>query len=270
LSYRLVEGWPQLPVGAKWGQVPNLTIDREGNIYAFHRAEPPVLKFDPSGKLLTSWGQGLFDRAHGFRIDPQGFIWATDQRGHQLFKFSPDGKVLMTLGSKGAAGEGPDTFNGPSDVAVAPNGDFFVADGHGNSRVVKFSKDGRFIKAWGKRGDGPGDFNVPHTLAFDSRSRLLVGDRSNRRIQVFDQDGKFLAQYTGFGSPSGIYITPDDTIYVADYNDKRGITIGRASDGTVLGFIEGTAPEGVAVDAAGNVYAGEVGGQSVKKFELVR
>ena len=139
----------------------------------------------------------------------------------------------MTLGTAGVSGDGPDTFNGPTDVAVAANGDIFVSDGHVNSRIVKFSKDGKFIKSWGKKGTGPGEFDLPHTIFLDSRGRLLVGDRSNKRIQIFDQDGKFLDQWTQFGSPSGIFIAPDDTLYVVDYNDKMRLFIGSAKDGSI-------------------------------------
>src|SRR6185436_8276366 len=127
------------------------------------------------------------------RIDRNGFLWATDARGangkgQQVFKFDPQGRVVLTLGTKGVAGEGPDTFNGPCDVAVAANGDVFVADGHISARVVKFSADGKFLKAWGHKGEGPGEFNVPHAIVIDSRGSVMVGDRGNRRIQIFDQD----------------------------------------------------------------------------------
>ena len=264
--YRLVEGWAQLPEGMEWAQVISVDADAEGNLYVFHRAEPPILKFDPSGKLLESWGEGMFVRPHGFHVDQDGFLWATDQRGHQVFKFSPDGRLLLTLGKKGVAGEGPDTFNGPTDVAVAANGDIFVTDGHGNARVVKFSKDGQFIKTWGSKGAGPGELDLPHTIAIDTRGRVFVGDRSNHRIQIFDQDGRFLDQWTQFGWPSGMVITSDDTIFVADYQSKKGITVGSAKDGSVTAFIDQTEPEGVAVDAMGNVYAGEVAGRMLKKF----
>ena len=265
-SYRLVEDWPQLPDDFEWGQLPNLTIDHDGNIYAFHRADPPVLKFSTDGTLLKTWGAGMMVRAHGFWIAPDGNIFATDQRGHRVYKFSTNGELLLALGEKGVPGEDAEHFNGPADVAVAPNGDLFVADGHGNDRIVKFSADGTFIKAWGKEGSAPGEFDLPHTVAFDSQGRLFVGDRSNHRIQIFDQNGTFIDQWTQFGWPSGIYISPDDTIYVADYQSKLGITIGSAQDGTVTGFIDGTEPEGVVVDATGNVYAGEVGGRMLKKF----
>jgi len=164
----------------------------------------------------------------------------------------------MTLGSAGVAGEGADTFNGPTDVAVARNGDVFVADGHVNNRIVKFSKDGKFIKQWGKKGSNPGEFNLPHTVFFDKRGRLFVGDRSNKRIQIFDQDGNFIDQWTQFGSPSGIFIASDDTLYVVDYNDKKRLFIGSAKDGAIKYAIDNlTLAEGVAVDKRGVIFVSE-------------
>ena len=272
--YRLVEGWAQLPEGRGWGQVISVDTDAEGNLWVFHRCfsedcvgrtDPPILKFDPSGKLLKSFGAGIFLRPHGFHVDRDGFVWATDEWGHQVVKFSPDGRVLLTLGKKEVAGEGPDTFNGPTDVAVAENGDIFVRDGHGNARVVKFSKDGQFIKAWGRKGAGPGELDGPHTLAIDSQGRVFVGDRGNHRIQIFDQEGRFLDQWTQFGWPSGMAITKDDTLLVADNLSREGITVGSAKDGSVTAFI-GQIGVGVAADAMGNVYVGEVAGQMLKKF----
>jgi sugar lactone lactonase YvrE len=206
-------------------------------------------------------------------------------RGNQVYKFSPDGKLLLTLGKAGGAAE-PDYFYQPNDVVVAPNGDIFVSEGHGagNNRVFKFSKDGKLIKSWGKLGTAPGEFDQPHALAFDSAGRLFVGDRNNNRIQIFDQDGKFIAEWKQFSRPSGIYIDKADNIYVADSESgsvgrnhpgwKRGIRIGSAKDGTVKYFIPdpdeaatGTsAAEGVAVDAAGNVYGAEVGPRALKKY----
>jgi len=287
--YRTVENWAQLPAGREWGSVISVDPDAHGNLWGFHRSEPPLLEFDSSGKLLKSLGAEMFVQPHGLHIDRDGFIWATDAqakdgKGMQVFKFSPEGKVLMTLGTAGVAGEGPNTFNGPTDVAVAANGDIFVTDGHVNCRVVKFSKDGKFLKAWGKKGSGPGEFNLPHSIAIDSRGRLFVADRENSRIQIFDQDGKFLDQWTQFSRPSGIYIDKNDTIYVADSESesvaknhdgwKRGIRIGSAKDGTVTALIpdpveqiKGTsAAEGVAADAAGNIYGAEVGPKRVMKY----
>jgi DNA-binding beta-propeller fold protein YncE len=267
--YRLVEGWGALPAGVTYGEVPGMTIDADGRIFAFHRNSPPVVEFDRSGKVLKLWGENMFVWPHGIRVDRNGFLWITDGRardgkGQQVFKFTRDGQLVMTLGTAGVSGDGPDTFNGPTDVAVAPNGDIFVADGHVNSRIVKFSPDGTFIKAWGKKGAGPGEFDLPHTMFFDSQGRLLVGDRSNKRIQIFDQDGRFIDQWTQFGSPSGIFIAPDDTLYVVDYNDRKGVFVGSAKDGSIKYKFEEALAEGVAVDRDGNIYVGEtVPGQTV-------
>jgi DNA-binding beta-propeller fold protein YncE len=261
--YKLVDGWGPLPAGVMWGEVPGMTIDANGRVFAFHRNEPNIVEFDASGKVLKTWGTGMFVWAHGIRVDRNGFLWLTDGRardgkGQQVFKYTRDGQLLMTLGTAGKSGEGPDVFNGPTDVAVAPNGDIFVADGHVNSRIVKFSKDGKFIKTWGKKGAGPGEFDVPHTIFFDSRGRLFVGDRSNKRIQIFDQEGTFLDQWMQFGSPSGIFIAPDDTLYVVDYNDKMRLFVGSAKDGSIKYAINNlTLAEGIAVDKQGNIYVGE-------------
>ena len=290
--YRAAENWAQLPAGMKWAGVISIQPDAKDRIWVFHRGETPILEFDQSGKLLRSFGKDMFVQAHGMAIDMDGNVWVTDSqnkdgKGQQVVKFSPDGKVLMTLGKAGVAGEGPDTFNGPADVVVAPSGDIFVADGHvamSNGRVVKFSKDGKFIKAWGKLGAGPGEFNVPHSIAMDSRGRIFVADRSNSRLQIFDQDGKFIDQWKQFGRPSGVYIDRNDTMYVADSQSnatqnpgyKRGIYIGSAKDGKVTAFIPYSGPdpdkvanegaEGIAADGKGNVYIGDVSAMVLKKY----
>jgi DNA-binding beta-propeller fold protein YncE len=261
--YKAVAGWGQLPAGLKWGEVPGIAIDAKGTIFAFTRNEPPVIELDAAGKVRKTWGQGMFVWPHGIRFDRDGFLWLTDGRaadgnGQLVYKFSADGKLVMTLGTKGISGDGPGAFNGPTDVAVARNGDIFVADGHVNSRVVKFSKDGRFIKAWGKKGSGPGEFNLPHSIVIDSRDRLLVADRTNKRIQIFDLDGTFLDQWTQFGSPSGLFIAPDDTLYAVDFQNKKSLFIGSARDGSIRYQIEDlTLAEGIAVDPAGTIYVGE-------------
>ena len=163
----------------------------------------------------------MFVFPHGISVDKDGNVWVTDGqgeggKGHQVFKFSPEGKVLLTLGKAGITGDGPDTFNQPSDVIVAPNRDIFVADGHGrdsNARIVKFSKDGKFVKTWGRKGSAPGELDTPHALAFDSKGRLFVADRNNNRIQIFDQEGKFLDEWKQFSRPSGLFIDKNDVIY---------------------------------------------------------
>jgi DNA-binding beta-propeller fold protein YncE len=288
--YHPVENWAQLPAAMQWGQVISVKPDAQGNLWVFHRSEPPILEFDASGKFLKSFGAGMFVQPHGLEIDRDGNIWTTDQsakdgKGEQVIKFSPDGKVLMKLGKAGVAGNGPDTFNGPCDVAIAPSGDIFVADGHGgetNARVVKFSKDGKYIKEWGKKGSGPGEFDTLHSMAMDSKGRLFVADRGNSRIQIFDQDGKFLAEWKQFGRPSGLYITKNNTLYSVDSQSdentnpgvKRGIRIGSAKDGSVRFFIPDTSAdpkialaEGVSANAKGDVvYAAGVTSMALHKF----
>src|SRR5712672_48467 len=312
--YRAIENWGTLPDGRIWGSTSAVAIDPDGtSVWVGERcgetrppsqiapgslfacAEStldPILKFDASGKLLKSFGAGMVLFPHGLHVDRDGNVWVTDGlgrngKGHQVFKFSPDGKVLLTLGKAGTPGSGPDEFNAPSAVVTAPNGDIFVADGHGgntNARIVKFSKDGKFIKTWGTKGSGPGEIDGPHAIAMDSQGRLFLGDRSINRIQIFDQDGKFIAQWPQFSRPSGVFIDKNDVIYVADSESesvsknhdgwKRGIRVGSAKTGEVTAFIPdpvekttGTsAAEGVAADAMGNIYGAEVGPKRVMKY----
>jgi sugar lactone lactonase YvrE len=304
----------KLPDGRTWGSTAGIGVDTDGkSIWVAERcgafAPPsgmkpgvpfgcqgsnlaPILKFDQNGSLVKSFGAGMFVLPHGLSVDPDGNVWVTDGvgkdgMGHQAFKFSPEGKVLMVLGKAGVAGTGTDEFNAPSAVLVAPNGDIFVADGHGgntNARIVKFDKTGKFIKTWGKKGSAPGEFDGPHTLAMDSRGRLFVGDRGNNRIQIFDQDGNFIDQWAQFSRPSGVFIDKNDVIYVVDSESgsvaknhadwKRGLRVGSAKDGKVTALVPDpdenatttSAAEGVAADAAGNVYGAEVGPKRVMKY----
>jgi sugar lactone lactonase YvrE len=301
--YRTIENWAKLPEGRSWGSTSAVEIDRDGrSIWVAERCganscagktDDPILHFDASGKLLKSFGSGMFLFPHGIAVDQDGNIWITDGqaangKGFTVVKFNPDGKVLMTLDY---------TFNQPNDVAVALNGDIFVSEGHtpmmGSAQILKFNKDGKFLMRWGKHGSGPGELEVPHTLAFDSRGRLFVGDRANNRIQIFDQDGKFLDQWKQFSRPSGMYIDRNDVLYVTDsestdkegygYNPgwKRGIRIGSAKDGVVTAFIPDplvltgsqagalpatSAAEGIAVDRDGVIYGAEVGSKSLKRY----
>jgi DNA-binding beta-propeller fold protein YncE len=300
--YHSIENWARMPEGRSWGSSAGVYVDPTGtSVWVAERCGAnscvgsdlaSILRFDMSGRLLKAFGAGMFVFPHGLFVDQEGNVWVTDGqgkdgKGHQVFKFSPDGKVLLALGKPGVAGDGPDEFNAPSAVLVAPNGDIFVGDGHGgntNSRIVKFNKDGKFIKTWGKKGAAPGEMDIPHTLAMDSRGRLFLGDRQNNRIQIFDHDGVFLDQWSQFSRPSGIFIDKNDTIYVADSESesvsknhdgwKRGIRIGRVRDGVVTGFIPdpvdkiaGTsAAEGVAADPAGNIYGAEVGPKRLMKY----
>ncbi|MFN8573280.1 MAG: peptidyl-alpha-hydroxyglycine alpha-amidating lyase family protein [Gemmatimonadaceae bacterium] len=312
--YQTVAGWARMPEGRVWGSTSAVEIDRDGaSIWVAERCGanscgastlPAILKFDPTGKLVASFGAGIMISPHGIAVDREGNVWVTDcactgarpagegagaaPKGHQVFKFSPDGKLLMTLGTAGGAKE-PGMFWQPNDVLVAPNGDIFVAEGHAsaagsNARVLKFSKDGKFVKAWGHFGKGPGEFDQPHALAMDSKGRLFVGDRGNNRIQIFTQDGTLLDTWYQFSRPSGIYIDAHDRMYVADSESgsveqehsawKRGIRVGSAVDGRLTAFIPDpvdkatntSAAEGVAADAAGNIYGAEVGPRALKRY----
>lgn len=297
--YREGQSWGRLPAGRSYGNTSAIDVagdlvwiaDKCGGTTCLGRPEAPVMAFDPAGTLLRSFGAGETVAAHGIHVDRAGNVWVTDYmdadgRGQQVIKFSPDGRVLLRLGTAGVRGSTDSTFNQPSDVIVAPDGSVFVADGHGgdsNARIVKFTAAGRFVKAWGRKGSGPGEFDTPHALAFDSRGRLFVGDRGNSRIQIFDQEGVFLAEWRQFGRPSGIYIDGRDTLYVADSESnpmrnpdyKRGLRVGRASDGVVTAFVPipgpnpdaaAGGPEGIAALADGTIFGSETGGRDVKRY----
>jgi DNA-binding beta-propeller fold protein YncE len=296
----VIKSFGPLPDGRVWGSTAGVDIGPDGHVWAYDRCGTnrcegstlnPILKFDrTSGKVLAQFGGGQIVFPHGIHVDRDGNVWVTDgsgskdgKMGHQVIKFSPEGKVLMRLGRAGVAAKGPDTFNEPCDVITAPNGDIFVSDGHSGqnptappetvARIVKFSRDGKYIKEWGRLGSAPGEFRTPHALAFDSRGRLFVADRGNHRIQIFDQEGKFLEEWKQFSRISGLFITRDDMLYAIDSessperhpNWRTGVRIGTTKEDKVLQFIpphfngapQGAAGEGVAVDPEGNVYAAE-------------
>jgi peptidylamidoglycolate lyase len=220
--FQVVHGWPELPEGFAFGQVSGVGVDAHNHVFVFHRGDRPVMMFDgATGKLLTSWGDGMFGSAHGLTVDHHNNIWLTDTREHLVFKFTHDGEQLMVLGKKGVPGQGPDHFNGPTDVAVATNGVFYVSDGYGNNRVAKFGPDGHFLLDWGRKGTGSGEFNLPHGIALDGQGKVYVADRSNSRVQIFDGEGKFLFEWKseGLGKPWNIEIGRDGFAYVVDGGD---------------------------------------------------
>ncbi len=323
--YETVRNWGTLPDGRRWGSVSAVNVDADGkHIWAGDRCGAnscagsdvaPIVKLDPSGKPVQSLGAGLILWPHGMDVDRQGNVWVADARsanegelkkfpnsagkGHAVIKFSPQGKVLMTLGTPGTPGNPPTHFTEPNDVLVAPNGSIFVAEAHndqfldppgtgGVGRISKFAPDGKFIKSWGKWGYGPGEFRGAHSLAMDSKGRLFVADRGNRRIQIFDQEGKHLDTWYQFSRISGLYIDAKDVLYAIDsesddaYNPgwRKGLRVGNAATGEVWYFVAehtskqasgmggyGSMGEGVAVDGQGTVYGGEVGPiQGLTKF----
>ena len=299
--YRMLPNWPHLgdiKPGAAIGIVP----DGKGGVWLQHRSVPAIVHIDPSGDIVKRVDV-TFASSHGLCLDQDGNLWAADSgpfgdapdagvKGNQVFKFSPDGKLLLTLGQAGVSKAGPGTFLEPSACKATPDGNILIADGHwprptgaqqDGDRLVWYSRDGKFLKEFGRHGRRPGEFMGPHGLAFDSQGRLFVADRSNNRIQIFDKNMNVVDEWRHFGRPSGIWILKDDTLIVSDSESnnyiggapdapegggnairnpgwKNGIRIGSAKDGSIKYFIEGTRPEGMAADELGNIFGGLTGG----------
>ena len=317
--YQIITGFFNLPAGREWGATSSIDVDPDGKsiwigercgsdsirggypIRGCAESDLPVgLKFNSDGELVRSFGGGIFAVPHGFHVDHDGNVWVTDApftlppgiegKGHIVVKFSPLGDRLLTLGTPGVTGNDSSHFNMPSDVHVAPNGDIFVADGHGgnsNARIVKFDAQGNYLTQWGEAGSGPGQFNSPHGLAMDSQGRLFVSDRSNNRIQIFDQQGNLLEEWHQFSRNSGIFIDDNDILYAVDSESntsrgrgewRRGIRVGSARTGEVDYFIPdpfdanngpystSSGGEGIVADKDGIIYSAEVGPRSVKRY----
>ena len=295
LPYKAVE-WPTPPTSAAgfpgvWNfiQAASVAVTPRGSILVLHRGAHPIIEFESGGAFVRSWGDGMFSEgkvaaipeahwtadashysavygpagcascgAHSVRLDPQGHIWVVDAPGHVVYELSPEGKEIRRLGIRGKSGTGPNAFNLPTDVAFGPTGDIYVTDGYGSARVVKYSRDGKFVLQWGTRGKGIAEFGLPHNLVIDREGRVYVTDRDNQRIEVFDPNGKFLTQWTGTGGVSGLAITRDQQIWTG------GIL--RRLDGTIVGKLPGNpGGHGVAVTDAGDVYIAQLTGV-VQKF----
>ena len=262
--------WGKLPAGLEWEAASQVSTTPEGQIVVLRRANPFFVVMTPAGEVVRTWGENLFRVAHGLRIDRKGFLWVTDNADNFVQKFSPDGKLLLTLGQRGVAGgnDSKTAFDGPADVFIANDGEILVADGYRNSRIVRFAADGTFKSIiGGTKGTEPGQFNVPHAVVVDSRGRIIVADAENSRIQVFDQSGKFVEQWTDFpAKPRGsMFITADDTLYVS-HVDSESITI--MKNGKVIERVTGVGgrPHGVTLDQQGNLYVANPASRSVKKI----
>lgn len=298
-KYKLVKDWPQPSIKSNMGQPSGLGIDKEGNLIVFHRADAidaadpkklilknTMLKIDTeSGKVIKEWGDGLFCWPHGLNVDKDGNIWVTDVGLHQVFKFDENGVLLMELGVAGEPGSDGKHFDKPTDVAVANDGSFYVSDGYGNSRVVKFSPTGEFMLQWGEKGTGKGQFNIPHSIDLDGAGNVIVADRENARIQKFDANGNFLEEWKN-GVGANVYAikvaSPKGNLFAVDYKvENEGTRIlgsniiefdadfnvvnqqGRigAYDGPLCRYHD------IEIDNEGNIYTVDLLENHVQKFE---
>jgi len=270
-TYKVDPGWAQLPQGTTWnGNTTWITADGKGNVVVLVRTAPYFRVFTRDGTFVKAFGdEGLFESAHSVTIDAQGFLWVTDSAAHVVHKFSPEGRVLMTLGKKGVAGDNTsrDSFNQPNHVAIAPNGDIYVSDGYVNARVVQFSKDGKYVRMiGGVKGSPPGQLQLPHGVALDSRGRILVNDSDNKRVSVFDKEGRFVETWP-YPSRGGIAVAADDTVYVSDVND--GI-VNIAKNGKLIGSVSADRAHGMGIDTDGAIYVSGASRMTVMKITKSR
>ena len=284
LDYVAVANPLPVPDAAAMGASSDVAFDAKGHLYVLSRGTKPLTEFDENGKFIRAFGEGLFTRSHGIRIDKDGNIWATDVGAHTVMKLSPQGEVLLTLGTKGKAGEwneaaGSQLFNEPNDIVFGANGDVFVTQGHtpgagkGDPRVLKFDKNGKFIKTWGGKGTEPGKFDVAHGIAIDAKGLLWVTDRENQRIQVFDQDGKYIREVKYAGLPCSLDIGSQ---YMYMVNGFAGQLLRMDLDGKVLAAVGKPGPAGsvgefgeahfIAVSPKGEIYVADSVNRAVQKF----
>jgi sugar lactone lactonase YvrE len=268
---RLDANWARLPQGTTWnGNTSWITADGKGNVVVLVRTAPYFRVFTRDGTFVRAFGEdGLFESAHSVTIDSQGFLWASDSAAHVIHKFSPDGRLLMTLGKRGVAGDNTsrDLFNQPNHVAIAPNGDIYVSDGYQNARVVHFSGSGQFVRIiGGGKGSQPGQLQLPHGVALDSKGRILVNDSDNQRVTVFDKEGRFVETWP-FPSRGGIAVASDDTVYVSDVN--VGI-VNIVKDGKLLGSVSADRAHGMGIDTDGSIYVSGASRMTVTKITNAR
>jgi hypothetical protein len=297
VSYQVEAAWPRRPAHCQIADVPGVAVDAKNRVWVFTRAVPPVQVYDTKGEFLFGWGEDTVGRAHHLKVLPSGEVWLSDIGHHVIRKYSQDGKVLQTLGRPGEPGCDEERMDRPTDMAVTPAGDIFVSDGYGNNRIVHFDASGKFVKAWGTMGTAPGEFSLPHAIALDSKGRLYVADRNNARVQVFDQKGELLSEWRNIVVPWGFWVTGQDEVWICGSSPmvwresdavfgcppKDQLFMKCSTEGKVLQLW--TMPKGadgkeqpgelnwvhgLALDAAGNIYAGDIVGKRVQKFVLQR
>ena len=269
--YEPVAIWDTANVGVELDKILGIGIDSKGRVYATAgKGEKGVLVFDAAGKVVDSWGKGFVDK-HGLRVIDDK-VWVTDRERHIVMQFTPDGKLVRTLGTDGRSGLGENEFNKPSDVAIAPNGDIYVSDGYGNSRVMRFGADGRFKQSWGEKGSGPGEFDLVHNIVIDKKGRVYIADRENERVQIFDANGKFLEQWKHVGKPFGLHIDDKMRVYITDGESNNVYVV--SERGKVLSKFGKTGggpgefkmAHSITVDNKGNIYVAEGDGQRIQVF----
>jgi len=270
-TYRVDANWARLPAGSSWnGNTSWITADGKGNVMVLVRTAPHFRVLTRDGAFVKAFGDdGLFQSAHSVTIDRDGFLWATDSAAHVVHKFSPEGRQVMTLGRKGVAGDNTsrDLLNQPNHVALAPNGDIYVSDGYVNARVVHFAKDGKFIRIiGGVKGSEPGQLQLPHGVALDSRGRILINDSDNKRVSIFDKDGKFVEAWP-YPSRGGIAVAADDTVYVSDVN--VGI-VNIVKDGRLIDSVAADRAHGMGIDTDGSIYVSGASRMTVMKITKSR
>jgi DNA-binding beta-propeller fold protein YncE len=287
-QYELVEGWGELPKGWVWGQVGDVAVDSRDRVHVFTRTDHPYMIFDRAGHFEWSWGYGIFEDAHGICIGPDDNVYLTDRTPQIVLKFTNDGRHLFTIGKRGQPSDtgytredpvvkyaGP-PFHHPTNVALSPNGEFYVSDGYRNCRVHKYAADGSLLFSWGEPGEGPGQFKLVHHV-WEHKDKVYVCDRANNRIQIFTPKGEYLDMWPGFLTPCKLYIDQDDVMYVAELDGRVSIL---DLQGNVLGRWGGErthapgmfwGPHGIYTDSQGDLYVSEVlEGRRLQKFARKR
>ncbi len=275
LRYQLVPDFLKLASNSYFSEVSGVALNSRGHVFVFQRGTHPLVEFDENGEFVRTMGESLFNRPHGLRVDASDNLWVTDNGAHFVLKLNPEGRILMVLGQKDYPGNDHSHFDGPDDVAFGKSGEIYVADGEGNSRIVKFDRDGNFVREWGRRGSGKGEFRLPHTIVTDSEGLVYVGDRENARIQVFDSDGNFRTEWTDLGHPYGLFLAPDQHLYLADAEASRVSEID--IHGNMLGSfgIAGRGPgqfagaHALAITSKKEIFVAEVFNWRVEKFTPV-
>jgi len=271
LNYEAVAGFFQLPPGENFVEAAGVAVNSKGHIYVFHRGKHPLMEFDPAGQFIRSIADELFVTAHMVRVDAEDNIWTADVGSHLVLKLSPEGRVLLAFGRIRQPGDSAFHFNQPTDVAFDRAGNIYITDGYGNSRVVKYGRYGKFLLAWGMKGSGQGQFDLPHTIAIDG-DLVYVGDRENARIQIFDTNGRYLKEWRDLGHPYGLFVTPDHFIYMAGAQEGRILKIDR--EGKIVGAFSAEGPErrldphAIAVDKDNSIFTAEVLNWRAQKFRL--